>query len=99
MSDTDEETSRPPAKNNYFRRSNKPKLPPDAARRQGLVTKLALETLGNKEEAIAYLNLDSIRLGGRPLDLAISTVEGFRQVELDLAAIGSGNPQSTALGN
>lgn len=94
MPDTVEDTQEPSAKRNYFRRSNKAKLAPEAARRQGIVTRLALEALGSKEEAIAYLNLDSARLGSRPLDLAISTVEGLRQVELDLASISSGAPKS-----
>lgn len=69
----------------HFRRSDRPKLTPDAAGRQGRVTKLALEALG-KDEAIAYLNLDSVTLGGRPLDLATGSVDGLRQVEMDIAS-------------
>jgi Protein of unknown function (DUF2384). len=74
---------------NYFRRSNSPKLAVDAASRQGQVTKLAFERLGGKDAAIAYLNLESDRLGGRPLDLATASAEGLAQVERDLAHMAS----------
>jgi uncharacterized protein (DUF2384 family) len=73
----------------HFRRSDRPKLTPDAAGRQGRVTKLALEALG-KDEAIAYLNLDSAKLGGRPLDLATGSADGLKQVELDIASRTAG---------
>lgn len=76
---------------NHFRRSNSPKLAVDAASRQGQVTKLALEKLGGKDAAIAYLNLESDRLGGRPLDLATASAEGLKKVEHDLASV---NPKS-----
>jgi len=71
-----------------FNRSAKPKLPPEAARRQGTITRLALETLGTKEEAMAYLNVEQAQLKARPIDLATATAEGFRRVEQDLLAIG-----------
>lgn len=71
-----------------YNRSAKPKLPVEAARRQGTITRLALETLGTKEEAMAYLNVERAQLKGRPIDLATATAEGFRLVEQDLSAIG-----------
>lgn len=65
--------------------SDQPKLAPDAAIRQGLVTKLALEALGNRDQAIAYLNAACGKLGGRPLDLAVESAEGLSRVERALA--------------
>ncbi|MFC0205708.1 hypothetical protein [Novosphingobium soli] len=84
MSNEDPDQTAPASRRPHFRRANQPKLPPDAALRQGLVTKLALQSLG-KDEAIAYLNRDNAALGGRPLDLATASADGFRRVELDLA--------------
>lgn len=95
MTDADPtiETEDAPNKSTFgkgsFRRSAKPKIPADAARRQGDVTRLALSTLGSKEEAMAYLNLERAELGGRPLDLATSTAEGLKLVERDLVAIST----------
>lgn len=88
MTEASEDTPKPKPRNGGFRRSNQPKLAPDAAQRQGVVTKLALEALG-KDHAIAYLNLDNPALGGRPLDLATSSVEGLKQIERDLAALSA----------
>lgn len=87
MTTADDETPEIKPKRTHFRRSDRPKLSPDAAGRQGQVTKLALQALG-KEEAIAYLNLASDELGGRPLDLATASAEGLRKVEMDLATRG-----------
>jgi uncharacterized protein (DUF2384 family) len=86
IEDETPETSDTKPKRTHFRRSDRPKLTPDAAGRQGRVTKLALETLG-KDEAIAYLNLASDKLGGRPLDLATASADGLAQVEQDIAAL------------
>jgi hypothetical protein len=70
-----------------MRWSDRPKLAPDAASRQGQVTKLALEALGGRDEAIAYLNTACGKLGGRPLDLAVESAEGLGRVERDLAGL------------
>lgn len=82
MTDTDDA---PKPKPKRMRWSDRPKLSPDAAGRQGRVTKLALETLG-RDAAIAYLNADCGNLGGRPLDVAMESAEGFGRVERDLQA-------------
>jgi uncharacterized protein (DUF2384 family) len=74
-----------------YNRSTRPRLSPDAATRQGTITRLALEKLGSKEDAIAYLNVERPELGGRPIDLATATVEGFIRVERDLSAIEAGS--------
>ena len=78
-----------PRPRRMFRSSRIAKIPPEAAQRQGLVTRLALEAFGNKDAAIAYLNAESESLGGRPIALATTTVDGLRSVEQDLAAIRS----------
>ena len=72
------------------KRSTAPKLSADAARRQGTITRLALERLGTKDDAIAYLNSERSELGARPIDLATATVAGFERVEKDLSAMGTG---------
>lgn len=73
------------------KRSTMPKLSADAARRQGAITRLALERLGNRDEAIAYLNTERTELGARPIDLATATVEGFERVQRDLSAMRTGS--------
>jgi len=81
---TDEAAQKPDTRGGWARRSARPKIPPEAARRQGLVTRLALETFATKDEAIAYLNGECSALGARPLDLAIASNTGFEQVVADL---------------
>lgn len=91
MTDATHGTPVPGALETQYKRSSMPKLSADAARRQGTITRLALERLGNKEDAIAYLNAERLELGARPIDLATATVEGFERVEKDLAAMGTGS--------
>jgi len=79
-----EDKPAPPARAK-MRWSDRPKLALDAASRQGQVTKLALETFGGRDEAIAYLNTACGKLGGRPLDLAVESAEGLNRVERALA--------------
>lgn len=67
-----------------FRRSNAQRLPPEDAKRQGDITRLAFLLLG-RDAAIAFLNTDHAELGGRPLDLATASDVGRNRVE---AAIG-----------
>ena len=64
-----------------FRKTTRVKLDPDHARRQGEITKLAFLTLGSSEAAINLLNQPHPDLGGRPLDLATASDEGFAAVE------------------
>lgn len=93
MTDAAKESSELELRQMRYKRSTKPKLPLEAARRQGTITRIALETLGGKEEAMAYLNVEQAQLGGRPIDLATATAEGFRRVEQDLSAIGAAKPE------
>jgi len=69
-----------------FRKNNLPRLSPDEARRQGQITQLALLLLG-REDAIAFLNGDNSRLGGRPLDLAMASEDGCAGVEAELGRL------------
>ena len=62
-------------------RSAAPKLDPDSARRQGAITHLAFLQLGGREPAIAFLNEPHPSIGGRPLDVATQSEEGYRSVE------------------
>lgn len=62
-----------------FRRSGSG-LSADAARRQGEVTHLAFLALGGRDAAVEFLNLPDSSLGGRPLDIAIASVEGAAKV-------------------
>lgn len=95
MTDVDPaEAQDPSPQKRFFRQARSAKLPPESARRQGLVTKLALDTFGDKDAAITYLNSESVLLGGRPLGLATATADGLRSVEQDLAAISAAAPKS-----
>jgi hypothetical protein len=75
--------------NKPFRnRLKSPRLAPDAAARQGRASRIAFETLRQPEAVIAFLNTHDEGLGGRPLDLAVASVEGLQKVEQALAALG-----------
>ena len=56
----------------------------DAAARQGRVTKLAWDVLGERDAVLAFLNTHHETLGGRPLDLAIGDDDGLSRVEAAL---------------
>ena len=73
-----------------IRRANSPRLSVDSARRQGEVTRLAMLVLG-REAAIAFMNEDNSSLGGRPIDLAVASEDGRRQIEAELARLTSVN--------
>jgi uncharacterized protein (DUF2384 family) len=62
------------------------RMPADSAERQGRVTTLAWRLLGGRDEAMAFLNNHDEVLGGRPLDLAVASVEGCEVVERAIAA-------------
>lgn len=96
MSENEDTVAVPKIRRSNHRWSDRPKLAPDAASRQGQVTKLAFEAFGDKDPAIAYLNMDSQALGGRPLDIATESAEGLKRVERDIAAHKSGMSQTGA---
>lgn len=62
------------------RYSNAPRLSAEQAARQGRISQLAIARLG-PQGAIAFLNGNDEKLGGRPLDLAIKSAEGLRVAE------------------
>lgn len=65
-----------------FRKSyTKNLMPADAVARQGQITRIAWEKMREPGEAIAWLNAHDDALGGRPIDLATASVEGFAAVE------------------
>jgi uncharacterized protein (DUF2384 family) len=69
-----------------FRKANVPRLPPDQAKRQGEITKLALLLLG-REMAISFLNNAHAGLGARPLDLATQSDAGRDRVEAEIGQL------------
>jgi hypothetical protein len=70
----------------HFRKNDAPRLSPAEARRQGQITHLAFLLLG-REPAMAFLNDDNARLGGRPLDLAMASEEGCANIEAELGRL------------
>ena len=69
-----------------FRKSHTKKLmPADAVARQGQIARIAWERMREPGEAIAWLNAHDDGLGGRPIDLATASVEGFAAVEAAIA--------------
>lgn len=75
--------------NHFRKRTSGPILSRPEADRQGRISTLAFVTLGSSD-AIAFLNGWHDVLGGRPLDLAIKSEEGFLVVEQALATAASG---------
>ena len=71
------------------KRVTTPRLAPYAAARQGLVSRLAFETLRQPAVVIAFLNTHDAALGGRPIDLAIASEDGLLSVKRALAALPS----------
>jgi uncharacterized protein (DUF2384 family) len=78
-----------------FRKASAQRLPPDDARRQGEITRLAFLLLG-REAAIAFLNTAHPGLGGRPLDLAIASDEGRNSVEAEIGRMTYVSPAATS---
>ena len=55
-------------------------MPSDFARRQGEIATLAFTVLRDKAAAMAFLNDHCDALGGRPLELAMASDEGYARV-------------------
>jgi len=83
MSDTAVQDDPKPIKMHAWRSSSasRPKLPKDQAARQGVITNLAFQLLGGRDAALDFLNSQNPVLGGRPLDLAVASKDGFTAVE------------------
>jgi len=76
----------------FYKRTTAPRLAPDQIERQGRISRLAFETLGQPAEAITFLNTHHAVLGGRPIDLAIASPEGLIEVERALSALPASGP-------
>lgn len=81
----DPKDSERPTTMRFKRNSSAVRMPADEARRQGAVAALAFSALGNRDDALAFLNAHDEALGGRPLDIAIASDDGFAQVRDRLA--------------
>ena len=79
------ETPGKPEYKRFRKRFDTVRLSPEAAARQGKAATAAWMKLG-KEASIAFLNTHDDALGGRPIDLAVESVEGLKAVEAALAA-------------
>ena len=75
-----EETAEGAKKSRQFRPRQKP-MDRSHAERQGRITHLALAGLGDAARAMAFLNSHHAALGGRPLELATNSAEGFSAVQ------------------
>lgn len=88
---TPEAESRPQRKP-FRNKFSQTRISPESAERQGRVTMLAWRLLGGRDEAIAFLNNHDEALGGRPLDLAVASVEGCAAVEQAITARAGAAP-------
>lgn len=81
---TEQPTTAAPRALRFRRAQIGPKLTRDQSRRQSAVATPAWQMLDGRDEIAAFLNTDDVALGGRPLDLAIASDEGFNRVETAL---------------
>ena len=68
----------------FRRAANAVALSPDQRRRQAAAMALGWRMLASREAVMAFFNTHSDTLGGRPLDLAVDSDEGFARVETAL---------------
>jgi len=76
----------------FYKRSTASRLAPEQIERQGRISRMAFETLGQPAEAITFLNTHHAVLGGRPIDLAIASPEGLLDVERALSTLPRADP-------
>jgi len=81
----DQKVSTPTA--HWRRRSRAAPIPADHAARQGDIARVAFLALG-RDEAIAFLNTENARLGGRPLAIATRSRTGAARVRAELSKLG-----------
>ena len=74
-----------------FRKSQEP-FPLDDARRQGNISQLAFLLMGGRDPALAFLNTENTKLGGRPLVIATASADGYAQVAAAIRASVPGAP-------
>jgi len=80
-----EEEPAKPARRKWQSAAQRVRLDKDQAARQGTISSLAFLRLG-RDAALTFLNTDNAELGGRPLDLAMATREGYVVVEAAILA-------------
>jgi len=79
----------------FYKRSSGSRLAPEQLERQGRISRLAFEALRQPAEAITFLNTHHAALGGRPIDLAIASAEGLRDVERALSVLPGFGPTAS----
>ena len=75
------EARRKPQMRNWRSSAGRVRLDKGEAARQGEITHLAFGLLGGRDAALGFLNGEDAGLGGRPLDIAMASREGFVVVE------------------
>ncbi len=81
------------------RRSDFVSLSPAEAARQGRAAKLAWEHMPRPGTAVEFLNSHHAGLGGRPIDLAVSSEAGLSAVEGVIAALSERSCQASGGSN
>ena len=69
----------------FRKRFDTVRLSPEAAARQGKAATAAFLALKDRDAMVAFLNTHDDALGGRPIDLAVESVEGLATVKKALA--------------
>lgn len=77
-------------------RGRGPTLSRDCARRQGEISHLAFVLLGGRVAALSFLNGVDERLGGRPIDIAIDSADGYARVEQVMRSLPPPSPESAS---
>ncbi|MBB4859521.1 uncharacterized protein (DUF2384 family) [Novosphingobium chloroacetimidivorans] len=75
----------------FRRKARDPQLSDEHIRRQSSITHLAFVQFGTRDDAVSFLNTHNERLGGRPLDRAMSGPEGYAEVEEALNSVVRSN--------
>lgn len=75
-----------PQTKRFRRRFDAVRLSPEQATRQGDAATAAWLALKDRDAMVAFLNTHDDALGGRPIDLAVESVEGLAAVKQALAA-------------
>lgn len=85
MTDEPRSDAEMPRTKKFRRRFPEQRLSAAAAERQGRIAHLAWVLIGDRDDAITFLNEPHAALGGRPIDLAIASEIGCTAVEQAIA--------------
>jgi hypothetical protein len=81
---------------NSFKKSNSgPVLSREAAARQGQAVRAATAALSDTDAARLFLNSHHVGLRGRPLDLAVASAGGLKEVETAICIEARRSAQSS----